>query len=377
MKKKVLIIAGEVSGDLHASAFVREVRRFDPEIEFVGMGGEELRRQGVSIVVPSEELAVVGLTEVLPKIGKVLAAWKKLGALLENGEIRAVVLVDFPDFNLRIARKAYHLGIPVFYYISPQVWAWRPGRVASIARYVRKMAVVFPFEVDFYRSHGVSVEFVGHPLVERVRATEDRWTFLTRYGLDSNKRVIALMPGSRMSEIRRLLKPMLGAAERLWKEEGITQFLLPLASGISRSDCDPWLSALSIPVTVVEGETYNAIGASDVVVVASGTATLETALLARPMVVVYKTSWLTYGMGRILVEVPFIAMPNLILGRSLVPELLQGEVTAERIALEVASILAGWRSDIVEGLGEIPHRLGERRASEQAAGLFLEMLISA
>ncbi len=374
MKKKVLIIAGEASGDLHASALVREVCRFNPDMSFVGMGGEALERQGVSIVVSYEELAVVGLTEVLPKMGKIFKAWKKLGALLEQGEIQAVILVDFPDFNLRIARKAHRLGIPVFYYISPQVWAWRSGRVASIAKYVRQMAVVFPFEVDFYRSRGVSVEFVGHPSVERVRTTEDRWVFLTRYRLDPQERVVTLMPGSRMSEIRSLLKPMLAAAERLWREEGVRQFLLPLAPGISSADCAPWLSALSIPVTVVQGETYNAIGASDGVVVASGTATLEVALLERPMVVVYKTSWLTYLMGRMWVRVPFVAMPNLILGKSLVPELLQGEVTARRIALEVASILSGWRSDIVEGLKEVRRCLGEQRASERAARLFLQML---
>lgn len=370
--KRVLIIAGEASGDLHAASFVREVRRLDPEVEFLGIGGEALRSEGVSIEISSEELAVVGLTEVFPKLGKVLSAWRKVLALLKSGGMRAVVLVDFPDFNLRVAGRARRLGIPVFYYVSPQVWAWRRRRVASIARSVTQMAVLFPFEVDFYRSHGVSVEFVGHPLVGRVRATEDRWTFLRRHHLDPSKRTVALLPGSRRTEIGRLLPLILGAARVLEREEGIDQFLLPLASGVDPS----WLSLPDFPVTLLRGETYNALSAADVAVVASGTATLETALLGRPMVVVYRTSWLTYLLGRLLIDLPAIAMPNLILGAPVVPELIQGEVTPRRIASEVAEILAGWRPEMREKLAQIRGLLGESDASERAARLFLEQCLS-
>jgi lipid-A-disaccharide synthase len=367
--KKVLMVAGEVSGDLQGAHLVEAIRQIDPEVRFFGVGGEGLERAGMKLLYPSRSLSVVGITEVLPKIRSILRALRILKQSIDHERPDLVVLIDFPDFNLRLARYAHRRNVPVVYYISPQVWAWRSGRVKQIARWVRKMIVFFPFEVPIYRDAGVDVEWVGHPLIDIAKPTLPREEALRRFGIDPGRRTIGLLPGSRAGEIRRLLPTLLGAAELLVKEVPTLQFVLPLASSIPRSMVLPFIERSSVPVTLVEGLTYDVMNISDLLVAASGTATLEGAIVGTPMVVIYKVSLLSYWIGRALIHVDHIGLVNLVAGKRVAPELIQKDAGPQRIAGEALRIL---RDPILirqmrESMAEVRKRLGEPGAAERAA----------
>lgn len=325
----------------------------------------------MDIVVDTAEIAGMGLFEARDKLWALLRAYRRLVTLLRTTPPDLLVLIDFPEFNLRLAKVAKRAGVPVFYYISPQVWAWRKRRVYTIARRVDQLAVVFPFEPAFYAAHGCHVEFVGHPLVERVAPSRPREDTLRRYGLDPARRTVALLPGSRAQEVTYHLDPLLGAAALLGDPY---QFVVAAAPTLNAAE----LQERTRPsrIRVVQGDTYNILHAADLALVASGTATLETALLERPMVIVYRLSPLTYALARLIVRVPFIGMPNLIAGRRLVPELIQGEVTPERIAAEARQLLEDrHRYHLIQaGLGEVRRRLGEGGAAERTANLIVKML---
>jgi lipid-A-disaccharide synthase len=369
--QRILLVAGEASGDAHGADLVRALKRQAPGVEVFGVGGQDLREAGMHTLVNTAAIAGMGLFEASDKLKALVRTYRQLTAILRTEPPDLLVLIDFPEFNLRLAKIAKQAGVRVFYYVSPQVWAWRKRRVHTIAQRVDRLAAVFPFEPAFYAAHGGAVDFVGHPLVDRVRPNRSRAETLLRYGLDPTRKTIVLLPGSRAQEVRYLLAPLLGATTLLGSGY---QFVLAVASTLHEADLRERVRQHQIPL--VQGDTYNLIHAADLALVASGTATLETALLERPMVIVYRLAPLTYALARLIVRVPFIGMPNLIAERRVVPELIQREVTSARIATEARQLLENPQAYRLaqEELREVRRRLGPGGAAERAATLALEML---
>jgi lipid-A-disaccharide synthase len=374
--KKIIMVAGEVSGDLHGAHLVQAIHRLDPEVQFLGVGGEGLERAGMKLLYSSRALSVVGITEVLPKIRSILKAFKILKQSLDRERPDLVILIDFPDFNLRLAKAAHRRNIPVLYYISPQVWAWRSGRVKQISRWVKKMIVFFPFEVPIYREAGVDVEWVGHPLVDIARPTLSRGEAFRRFGLDPGRQTIGLLPGSRASEITRLLPILLDSAQRLQKEIKTVQFIIPLASSIPKAMMTPFIEKIPVPFTLIEGQTYDVMNISDLLITASGTATLEGAVVGAPMVIIYKVSMLSYWIGRALIHVDHIGLVNLVAGRRIVPELIQKEANPRRIAEEALQILKNpTRSqEMRRAMAEVRQHLGQPGATERAGRIVYSLV---
>ena len=372
-KRRLLLVAGEASGDAHGADLVQTLKQHAPHIEVFGVGGPALRAAGMQTLVDTATIAGMGLIEARDKVGNLIRTYRQLTAILRTQPPDLLVLIDFPEFNLRLAKIAKQNGVRVFYYISPQVWAWRKRRVHTIAKRVDQLAVVFPFEPAFYAAHGCSAEFVGHPLVDRVRPTRSRAETLQRYQLDPRRQTIALLPGSRTQELRYLLTPLLSAAAELGNTY---QFILPVASILDCTEIEKNLPQTLSAIRVVQDDTYNVIHAADLAIVASGTATLESALLERPMVIVYRVAPLTYALARLFVDLPFFGMPNLIAERRVVPELLQTAVTPDRIAHEARQLLTNPQAYSVaqEGLREVRRRLGGGGAAERTATLILNML---
>jgi lipid-A-disaccharide synthase len=373
-KKNILIVAGEASGDLHGSKVVEALRHLDPQIRIEGMGGHHLRGAGVEILVDSSRLAVVGITEVFGRLGDLLRAYRKLKERVHSREIGLLLLIDFPDFNLGLARVAKEAGVPVLYYISPQVWAWRSGRIRKIVQRVSRMAVIFPFEVALYEEAGLKAEFVGHPLMDTLGGAENS-SFPGEKGWKGAP-LIVLLPGSRHKEVKALLPEMVRAAEIMARERPGAGFLLALAPTIEKEEVEALLQPGGVRVHVVQGMTYQAIRAADLVWVASGTATLETAILGKPMVITYQVSPLSYWVGRAMVQVQWIGLVNIVAGRSLVPELIQKEARGERIAEETLKILDDepYRRGMIQGILEVKRKLGSPGASQRVARMALEMI---
>jgi lipid-A-disaccharide synthase len=370
-----MIVAGEASGDLHGSRVAKAVMRLNPEIQVLAMGSENLRQAGAEVIIDSSRLAVVGITEVIERIGALFKAYQNLKKIIKKNELSLLILIDFPDFNLSLARVAKKAGVPVLYYISPQVWAWRSGRVQKISRRVNKMAVIFPFEVPLYQNAGLDVEFVGHPLLDVLGST-------VKEGLSSDSSdfagepVIALLPGSREREIRSFLPEMVRAAEILTAKKPGSKFILPAAPTVDVHELRNLSQSQFASISVVEGKTYEAIMAADVVIVASGTATLETAILGKPMVIVYQVSPMSYWVGKVLVKVDWVGLVNIVAGKNVAPELLQREFKGERIAAEALRILEdkAYRRKMVEGLSEVRKKLGTPGAAERVARIALQMV---
>jgi lipid-A-disaccharide synthase len=374
--KKILLVAGEVSGDLHGSHLIEAIQRIDPEIQFFGLGGEGLERAGMKLLYHSQSLSVVGITEVLLKLRPILKALRGLKESLDREKPGLVILIDFPDFNLRLAKIAHRRGIPILYYISPQVWAWRPKRIKLIARLVRKMIVLFPFEVPFYEAAGVDVEWIGHPLLDIVKPTLSQEKAFQQFGLDPKRRTVALLPGSRMHEVERLLPPLLASACLLRKEIPDLQFVIPLAPGIPKTILSSWMENISVPVKVVEGFTYDVMNLSELLIAASGTATLEGAILGKPMVIIYKVSLPSYWIARALIRVDHIGLVNLVAEKEIAPELIQKDVNPRRIADEAFRILRDpiLSRKMVESMGEVRQKLGEPGAAQRAAHIVLSLM---
>jgi lipid-A-disaccharide synthase len=374
--KKILLVAGEVSGDLHGALLIEAIHRIDPKAQFFGIGGERLEKKGMNLLYPSQALSVVGITEVFFKIRSILKALRRLKRSLNQERPDLAILIDFPDFNLRVAKMAHRRGIPVLYYISPQVWAWRPGRVKSIARWVKKMVVLFPFEVPLYEAAGVDVEWVGHPLLDLVKPSLSKGEALRRFGLDPHLKTIGLLPGSRIHEVERLLPPMIDSIHLLRKEIPDLQFILPLAPGISKESLSPWIRNISPPVIVVEGWTYDVMNVSELLITASGTATLEAMILGKPMVIVYKVSWADYWVGRLMIQVDHIGLANLVAEKEVAPELIQKDATPERIAEEALRLLRDpiLNQHITKSMAEGRQKLGESGAVERAAHIVTSLL---
>ena len=368
----VMIVAGEASGDLLGANLVRALRRQAPGLFVCGIGGHHLRAQGVRILLEASRLAVVGITEVL---GKLPVIWEALGCaqkLLQSLRPELLILIDFPDFNLRLARMAKKCGVPVLYYVSPQVWAWRPARVKTIKRRVDHMAVILPFEADFYRAHGVPVTFVGHPLL-------DVWGGAPPPPPAADAPpVVGLLPGSREGEIRRLLPVMLQAARRLEKRFETIRFLVSAAPMVAREQVQEMVARFPgrAPVAVVADGLAPILRGCHLVLAASGTVTLEAALGGVPMVIAYKVSPLSYRIGKALIRVKHISLVNLIAGRELVPELIQDQANPANIAAVAAGMLADCRrlASLRAELLNIRSLLGGGGASARVAAIALELI---
>jgi lipid-A-disaccharide synthase len=375
-QKNILMVAGEASGDLHGAHLVEAIHRFHPEVRFFGIGGQGLKKSGMEVLFPSDSLAVVGITEVLFRVRPILTALHRVKQILDRRRPDLVILIDFPDFNLRVAKAAFKRSIPVLYYISPQIWAWRSGRIRKIARWVKKMIVLFPFEVSFYQAAGVDVEWVGHPLLDLVKPSLPSEKAVQEFGLDPSRRTIGLLPGSRVQEIRRLLPILLDAGWLLYREIPDLQFIIPLAPGIPREYLSPWMEKTSIPLKLVEGMAYDVMNISELLITASGTASLEGTILQKPMIILYRVSSLSYLIARALVKVKQIGLPNLVAGREVAPELIQAEANPARIVLEALKILKDplHRRKMTEAMAEVTKNLGEPGAANRAARIVCSLL---
>ncbi len=375
-RKRIMIVAGEASGDLHGGNLVQAMHKIDPEISFYGVGGRNLKEAGVELIADAADMAVVGLTEVVFKLGMILKVMAQLKASLKKDRPDLIILIDYPDFNLPLAKAAKKYGIKVFYYISPQVWAWRRGRIGKIKKIVDRMAVILPFEADLYREAGVDVTFVGHPLLDVVRTKYPRKEALRRFDLREEVTTVGILPGSRQSEVTRLLPVMLGAAEIIEKQIKDVQFVLPLADTLDIAFVSQIIAKHSVPVRLIPNEVYDVIGCADIAMVASGTATLETALMETPMIIIYKVSAPSYYVGRMVINIDHIGLVNIIAGKTVVPELIQFEASPENIAAGVMEILA--TKERMEGikaeLKKIRDMLGNHGAAERVARLAYDMI---
>jgi lipid-A-disaccharide synthase len=360
---KILVSAGEASGDLYASLVVEELRRLAPGAEFFGCTGPRLRAAGVRTVVDAASLAVVGLLEVISDIPRIYREYRKLLAAAEVERPDVAILTDSPDFHLRVARKLHRQGVPVVYLVAPQAWAWRKGRVKQMRRDISRLLCIFPFEEEFFTREGVNATYIGHPLAGLVRPSLSREEFFRKHRLAAGRPLISVLPGSRRGESARHLPALLDAAGRLYRERAVN-LVLPASSTTGAAFFEERLGRS--PIRVIEGESWDAMAHSDVALVASGTVTVEAALLGTPMVTFYKVTPLSWLAGKFLVRVPFYSMVNLIAGRAVVPELMQSRMTGEAIAREALRLLTddAARSEMQAGLGEVREKL--------SAGAFLQ-----
>ncbi|HEU4711831.1 MAG TPA: lipid-A-disaccharide synthase [Pyrinomonadaceae bacterium] len=373
---RLMVVAGEPSGDAHAAALVKTLRRKNSQLEFFGATGPLMRAEGVDTVVNSDELAIMGILEVAQVFPRFLTAFRKLKAAAIARSPDAVILVDWPEFNLRLATSLHRRGLRVIYYISPQLWAWRPRRIRNIRRDVDLLLSILPFEAEWYKTRGVEhVEFVGHPLAGEVESRIDRAEFCKQHDLDPEKPIVSFLPGSRRKELERILPPMAAAIRKLKVDHPEIQPVVVVAPSRTIDETRRILSSLN-SITMVQGQTREALAASDAAAIASGTATLEGALLETPMVVVYKESavnWHTLGR---LITVPHYGLVNLVAGTQIATELMQTDLTADKLVQEIIQLLDPKRNRTArEELRRVRNLLGEAGASDRAADAILKFLV--
>ena len=371
---RILVSAGEASGDLYASLVVGELARLLPGSDFFGCTGPRLRAAGVRTVVDSASLAVVGLIEVAGHIPRIYREYRKL--LSAAGEIRPdlAILTDSPDFHLRVARKLHRQGIPVVYLVAPQVWAWRKGRIKEMRRTIRRLLCIFPFEEDFFARERVPATYIGHPLAGLVRPSLSREEFFRKHRLAPERPLIVVLPGSRRGEAARHLPALVDAVDRLYREQAVN-LILPASATTGAGFFQARLGGS--PVKVIEGESWDAMAHSDLALAASGTVTVEAALLGTPMVTFYKVTTASWLAGKFLVDVPFYSMVNLIAGRAVVPELMQGQMTGANLAREARRLLADStaRSEMRAGLAEVREKLSGRMGAPARAALAIQEIL--
>jgi lipid-A-disaccharide synthase len=373
---RILISAGEASGEMYGAGLIEALRRHDSTLEFFGVGGDRMREAGCDTVVDARDLAVVGITEILGHLPKIYGLFNRLIAEADRRKPDLAIVIDSPAFNWRVARQMKKRGIPVVYYVAPQFWAWRQGRVRLLRKYVSKALVIFPFEEQFYRDRGVDASFVGHPLAELPPPAITREAYAAQYNLDLNKCWITIMPGSRVKEVRMNLPTMLDAATLLGTG---FEFLLPVAPTLDRELLEE--STRGRGITLVS-ESLSALHHARAAVVASGTATVEAAMMATPFVMVYRVSALTYTLGKPRIKVPYFAMVNLIAGEKVVPELVQNDFTAERVVARLKELASDGaaRTRMLDELARVKAKLrapdasDARPAAERAAGSILELM---
>ena len=378
-EKHIIIVAGEASGDLHAAHLVQELKHLDPSLTFSGLGGIKMKEAGVEIYQDLTRIAVVGFSEVIKHYREFKKAFDLIVDKVTEIKPGAVILVDYPGFNLRLAKILKEkFNTRIIYYISPQVWAWKQKRIRKIKKYVDKMLVIFNFEKDFYARIGMKADFVGHPLLDSIKISISKEQFLISHGLANNKLTIGLLPGSREKEVKTLLPIMLEAAQILAKKIATIQFLVVKAPTIQTSLINKFLKKMSFSLTVIEEQNYDAMNACDLCMVASGTATLETAILQKPMVVVYKTSLLTWLLAKLFVKIPDIGLVNVVAGKRIVPECIQFQATGSQIAVELKNIFTNEirMADIKSNLRSVRESLGEAGASQAAARKIYQTIVN-
>ncbi len=374
-EKHLFIICGEASGDLHAGNLAKEILALNPQIKISGVGGETLRQATAEIYSDIKNLAVIGLFDALKKLPKFLALKKLILKKIEEEKPAAIIFVDFSGFNLRLA-KAINNSIPTIYYISPQVWASRPGRVKTIKKYISKMIVLFKFEQEFYRKHGIDVDFVGHPLLDIVRPIREKKEFYDKLKLYESKTTIALLPGSRKQEIENILPLMLEAAVLIHRKKQDIQFVVAKSSQIDWDTYHRITHNFNLNLKVVEGKTYDCLNIADFCLVASGTATLETAIMQKPFLVIYKMGLLNYLLYRPQVRLPYIGMVNIVAAKLIVPELIQFQATPKKISQEVLRLLEdpAELEKMKTNLAQVKASLGENGAAFRAARIIVDFL---
>ena len=372
----IMFSAGESSGDQHAANMFLELKKHQPDIKGFGMGGAKMALAGIDIRYDSGSIGVIGVVEVLKHYGEIRRALKLIQQLVSTERPDLLVCVDYKEFNLKLARFAKQCGVKVLFYVSPQVWAWRPGRVKTYGKAIDMMAVIFPFETTYYDAENVPVRYVGHPSVDKVHPQRSRLEDMAIFNLDEGNPVIGLLPGSRANEINRLLPIMLAAAEILQARIPGIQFMLPQADSISDELLESYMRQSLVKITVIKNQPYDVIQCCDVVMTTSGTATIEIALLNVPMVITYKLAALTYWLGRWLVNTPFIGLPNIILGKGFIKELIQHEATSENLAEEIERILTDkfYADQMRDNLNQVKQQLGQGGGSKNMAELALEIM---
>ncbi|SJM89453.1 Lipid-A-disaccharide synthase [Crenothrix polyspora] len=374
--KRIFFSAGESSGDQHAANMFLELKKSRPDIKALGMGSQKMAQAGIDIRYDSANIGVIGVVEVIKQYAEIHRALNLMKQLVANERPDLLVCVDYKEFNFKLAKYAKQLGIKVLFYVSPQVWAWRPGRVKKYGAVIDMMAVIFPFETQYYQAENIPVRYVGHPSVDKVHPQYAKSEALQQFGLDATKPVVGLLPGSRNNEIKRLLPVMIAAAEQLQVTLPNVQFILPQADSISDALLSNYLQHTTTVIKCVKNQPYDVIQCCDAVMTTSGTATLEVALLAVPMVIVYKLAAMTYWLGRLLVNTPFIGLPNIIAGKSIIKELIQHEASADNMANEIKRILTDieYQQEMRNHLTQVKQALGQGGGSKNMAALALEML---
>jgi lipid-A-disaccharide synthase len=370
------MVAGEASGDMYGADVARGLLRKFPDSHIYGLGGQRMRDAGVELEGDISKTAVVGPFEMVSSLGNLYQVFRRLADRVEADPPTAAILIDFPDFNLRLAKRIKAAGVPVIYYVSPQVWAWREGRIKQIRRLVTKMLVIFPFEEEMYRKAGVDAEYVGHPLIDMVRTTKSKSEFCDSYKLDPRKPLVALLPGSRRKEVRFILPTLCQASEMIREQKPDAQFVLPIASGLDRALLEEIIQ--SRPITIVTNDTYNAIRYARAAVVASGTATLETALLGTPEVIVYRISQATWMLGKLLLRVRLFGIVNIILGEEVVPELFQDRMTPNEISKTVLRLMDDvWVQSRIRGNYEkLRRQLGSGQVADRVVDVVTKLIRS-
>lgn len=375
--KKVMIIAGEASGDMHAGRLVAQTLKTAPQIDFYGIGGEQMRAAGVRTYVDSRHMAVVGLVEILAHRKVIFGALKTMQDLISAAPPDLLILVDYPEFNLRLARHAKKYGVKVLFYISPQIWAWRQYRVKKIKRLVDMMAVVFPFEEAFYLKHHVPVEFVGHPLVDEVKASADRQTLRSEFGLQPDKTLVGLFPGSRKSEIKRLLGTILESARRLQQAHPEVRFIMPLANTLDETDLAPWISDYQdLNIQIIRNRPYDVMQSCDLILTVSGTVTLEIALIGTPLVIINKVATFTYLLVNRMLKIDHIGLCNIVANKRIAPELIQYDATPDKIVKTMSALITHPEklASMRKQLADIEELLGAGGGIKRISELTLRML---
>ncbi len=374
--KTVLIVAGEASGDAHGARLVTAVHKKEPTVKFYGVGGSNMREAGVDIHIDAAELAVVGLWEVIAHRKVIFAALDKLKQQLKSSPPDLLLLIDYAEFNLKLAEYAKSIGIKVLFYISPQVWAWRQGRVNKIRNCVDTMAVIFNFEKEFYLKHNVPAKYVGHPLSHEVKATCERDTFLKENNIPASHPVLGLFPGSRKSETKRLLPIILQTAEILKQQNPQLEFLLPLASTLTAQDLAPFLSESKLDIHIIKDDTFNVMNACDAIVTVSGTVTLEISLIGTPLIIINKVSWLTYLIVKRMIKIPYIGLCNIVAKKLIAEEFIQKDANPKKMAAALSELLNNKDKNkkTREQLGLIHQLLIDAPVDISISDLTLEML---
>jgi len=376
MKKKVLIISGEPSGDLHGAGLIRELKRINPGIEYYGVGGSKLKQEGMNLLFSIEKLSFMGFYEVLKNLKVIRELKRKLLDFIDRDKPDLVILIDYPGFNLRFAREIKKREIPILYYISPQVWAWGKKRIETIKKLVDRMVVFFPFEEKLYKDAGVEVDLIGHPLLDLVKPALSKEEFQRKLKLTGKETLVGLLPGSRRQEIEKVLPVMVQACLILKKRLPNLRVAIGLSPNISREKLQVFLKRIDFEAIIIEDLTYDLMSYSDLLLATSGTATLESAISGTPLIILYKTSLFTYLLAKTLVKIPNIGMVNIVAGEKIVPEFIQSEAKAERIAREMERILTdkGEYERMKNDLARVRDRLGEQGAYQRGARIVNQIL---